>query len=169
MIAFGTDDREPTELRSGAPATTVPGAAPTTTTPVPVTMVDGTPAPDNVYEVVAAPGEYAYLFTLPDYVDEEPTDSLVPRSTVEVSEDKTHLTVTMYCAVSDGSVPAVLRVIEDPFEVNVTPVVVGQSFGAPCPADQILDTITIALEEPVGSRRVVLSREGRKVSLAGIG
>ena len=69
----------------------------------------------------------------------------------------------MGCAVSEGSVPDALRVTEDPFQINVTPVVTGLSFGRPCESESIAGEVTIALEEPVGTRRVVLSSAGDKV------
>jgi hypothetical protein len=166
VLVYGTHDREETEIPEiaevGGPEATAPDPA------APVTMLDGQPAPEGVYDIAMTPGEQIYLFTLAEGLLDEPTESEVPKSTVEKSEDQQHLTITMQCAVSDGSMPAMLRVTEDPFEVNVTPVVVGQSFGPACPADQVVGTITVPLEEPVGARRLVLARGGRQVPLVGI-
>ena len=132
-------------------------------------MLDGSPGPEDVYEVVVTPGEHTYLFSLSEEMLNAPTETVVPEATVTISEDEQRLTVTMECAVAADSVPAVLRVTEDPFEINVTPVVVGPSFGAPCEPGAVVGTITVALEDPVGVRRIVITRAGVAVPLAGFG
>ncbi len=168
VVAFGTQDRELTEELPVGSSTTGPEDT-TSTVAVPPTMLDGSPAPPEVYEVVVAPGKHTYLFTLPDGVDDEPTDSVVAPSTVAKSDDELHLTVNMVCAVSDGSVPAALTITEDPFEVNVIPVVIGDSFGPACPPLSVVGTIEVALDEPVGARRLVLAQAGTPVVLGDIG
>lgn len=162
VLAFGTFDRQETE-RLVADEDAIVDDVTSTTAATEVTLLDGTPAPEEVTEVESSPGQHTYLFELPDEFDGAVTASIVPEATVTRSEDERFLTVTMSCAVSAAAVPEVLQISEDPFEVNVTPVVTGPSFGAPCPPDATVGTITVALEEPVGSRRLVVRRAGELI------
>ncbi|MGI9578215.1 MAG: hypothetical protein ACR2OH_08460 [Microthrixaceae bacterium] len=167
VIAFGTFDRDETaELEPGPRLEPVET---TTSLPTAVTMPDGQPAPDNVLDVVNdGDGLWTYLFDVDAAVMEGPTDAVVAEATVEISEDRTEITVAMQCGVAEGSVPALLEVFEDPFEVNLRPVVLGESFGQPCVPDTVVGTIAVPLEEPVGGRRVVLAQAGVPVTLAGM-
>ena len=167
VVAFGTFDRDETaELEPGPRLDSVESP---TTVPTAVTMPDGEPGPEGIYDVVNdGEGLWSYLFEIPDEVLEGPNDAVVAEASIEISEDRTSLTVAMKCGVAAGSVPALLEVVEDPFEINVRPVVVGQSFGQPCPVDEVVGTATVPLEEPVGGRRVVLAQAGVPVALAGI-
>lgn len=164
VIAWGTYAREPTEELPDTPATTAAGAT-TTSSSVPVTMVDGSPAPEGVIGVLGEPSERVYLFGVPEEWKDEATDSVVPPVEIERGDDGRTLTVAMGCAVSAESTPAMIRVTEDPFEVNVTPVVIGLRFGAPCAADQQVSKVSIVLDEPVGKRRLVVARPGAQVDV----
>lgn len=167
VVAFGTFDRDETaELEAGPSLDPVES---TSTVPTELTMPDGQPAPDEVIDVVNdGDGLWTYVFAIDEEVMEGPTDAVVAEATVEISEDRTEITVAMQCGVAEGSVPALLEAFEDPFEVNIRPVVVGPSFGQPCPADTVVGTITVPLDEPVGGRRVVLAQAGQPVPLGGI-
>ena len=167
VVAFGTFDRDETaELEPGPRLDPVESS---TTLPTQVTFPDGGDAPEEVLEVVNdGDGLWTYVFVLDDDLLAEPTDAVVSDATVEISEDRGSLTVSMECGVADGSVPALLEVFEDPFEINIRPVVVGPSFGQPCPASSVVGSLTVPLEEPVGGRRVVLAAAGQPVTLAGI-
>lgn len=164
VIAWGTYAREPTEELPDIPVTTAVDAT-TTTSSVPVTLVDGTPAPQGIVGVLGEPGDRVYLFTVPAEWKDEVTDSVVPPVVVQRADDDRTLTTTMGCAVSAESTPAMIRVTEDPFEVNVTPVVTGLRFGEPCGPDQQVAKVSIVLDEPVGARRLVVARPGGQVDV----
>lgn len=159
VIAWGTYAREPTEEFPDRPGTTAVDTT-TTTSSVPVTLVDGTPAPSGVIGVIGEPGDRAYLFGVPSQWEDEATDSVVPPVDVERAADDRTLTTTMRCAVSSEATPAMIRVTEDPFEVNVTPVITGLRFGEPCGSDQQVAKVSIVLDEPVGKRRLVVAQPG---------
>lgn len=164
VIAWGTFDREPTEELPDSPVTTA--ADPTSTsTSVPVTLVDGTPAPAGLIAVLGEPGDRLYRFEVPDDWADQATDSVVPEVDLQRSDDDRTLRIAMGCAVSKEARPVMIRVTEDPFEVNVTPVVTGLRFGDPCPADAESATVSIVLDEPVGDRRLVLTRPGTQVDV----
>lgn len=168
VIAWGTYTREPTSELPDEPVTTAPGAN-TTTTEVPPTMVDGSPAPEGIAQVSGTPGDRVYRFDVPTEWAGEATETEVPAVDVERSSDDTTLTLTMACAVSAGSHPALIKVTEDPFEVNVTPVVAGLRFGSPCAPDERAGVVSIVLDDPVGERRVVMARPGEKVEVPDLG
>lgn len=168
VFTLGAADRTPTEPRPAQPG---PVATDSTTT-VPqsdVTFLDGSAVPEEIFEVVAEPGRHVYLYTLPDGFTDEITSSVVAPTLVSVADDGLSVTLVMTCAVSADSVPAAVRVSEDPFEVNVMAVAIGHPLGDPCPEGEELTTLTIPLESPMGSRRVVLSRPGESVELGGLG
>ncbi len=169
VVAYGTHDREPTEeVSSDQKAGPDPTTPPSESTEV--TMLDGNPAPEGVSEVLeVGDGQWSYLFEIPDALLEAPTSSVVAESDLVVSEDRQSITVTMFCAVSNDSVPALLEVSEDPFEINVRPIVIGASFGLACEPEAELVTVTVPLEEAVGGRRVVLAQAGNSVALGEIG
>lgn len=167
VISWGTYQREPTEELPDVPVTTAP-AATTTTSSVPVTMVDGTPAPKGIVDVRGEAGDRVYLFDVPAQLEQEATDSAVPPVDVERSTDDRTVTFALGCAVSSESTPAMIRVTEDPFEVNITPVVIGLRFGEPCGAGQQLAKVPIVLDEPVGTRRLVVARPGARVEVPGL-
>lgn len=164
VISWGTYAREPTEELPDVPVTTAVDAT-VTTSSVPVTLPDGTPAPPGVIGVLGDPGDRVYLFGIPAQWEDEATDSVVPPVDVERAEDDRTLTMTMGCAVSSEAEPAMIRVTEDPFEVNVTPVVTGLRFGEPCGSDDAVAKVSIVLDEPVGKRRLVFARPGEQVEV----
>lgn len=164
VIAWGTYERAPTEELPDTPVTTSASAT-TTTSSVPPTLVDGTPVPQGIVRVTGEPGDRVYLFDVPAQWDTEATDSVVPPVDVERSKDDRTIVATMGCAVSSESTPAMIRVTEDPFEVNVTPVVVGLRFGEACGADQRFAKVSLVLDEPVGARRLVVARPGTRVEV----
>ena len=167
FVVNGSFDRAATSVRPDIPATTDPTAT-TTTEPTPVTMLDGSDAPEGVFDVETEAGRHVYLFRLPAGFTDEPTSSVVAPTLAQVVDDGNAVQVVMTCAVSADSVPAAVRINEDPFEVSVMAVAIGHTTGDQCDGGQLAD-ITIPLEAPVGSRRVVLERPGTPVTLAGIG
>ncbi len=114
-------------------------------------------------------GEYTYVFALPEEMGEVATEAVVAPAEVDIADDGTSFRITFGCAVSAEALPAALEVFEDPFEVNIKAIVLGPKFGTPCAADADAGTFTIPLEEPVGSRRVVVARAGEPVDIAGFG
>jgi len=168
VITVGSADRTPARQVDLGPPTTSPSAT-STTVKVPATFLDGTPVPEEIEEVVAEPGRALYLFSLPDGFTDQPTNSVVAPTFVEVSDDGTAITVAMACAVTADSVAGGILVEEDPFEVNIEAVAIGPSTGLPCPPSTELAKVTIPLEQPVGSRRVALAKVGDPVTLNGVG
>jgi hypothetical protein len=164
VIAWGTYAREPTEELPDNPVTTAVDVTATTSS-VPVTLADGTPAPPGVIDVLGEPGDRVYLFGVPEQWEHESTNSVVPPVDVERADDDRTLTTTMGCAVSSEATPAMIRVTEDPFEVNVTPVVTGLRFGEPCGSDHEVARVSIVLDEPIGNRRLVVARPGDEVEV----
>lgn len=168
VIAWGTYEREPTSELPDEPVTTAPGAN-TTTSVVPPTMVDGSPAPEGIAEVSGTPGDRVYRFEVPTDWAGQAIESEVPQVEIERSADDRTLTLTMACAVSEGSHPALIKVTEDPFEVNVTPVVAGPRFGSPCAPGSRAGEVSIVLDDPVAKRRLVVARPGEKVDIPDLG
>lgn len=166
VIAWGTYDREPTRELPDTPVTTDASAA-TTSSTVPVTLVDGSPAQGGIVEVLGTAGDRVYLFERPAEFEEEPTLSVVPEVELTRAEDDRTLTMEFGCAVSAGSRPAMLRVTEDPFEVNLTPVVTGPRLGESCAEGATVGTTTVVLDAPVGTRRLVIARPGTQVDVPG--
>ncbi len=166
VVAWGTFNRKPTEELPAASGTTVPEAT-TTSSSVPVTLLDGSAAPPDIENIIDQDGTLIYQFKVPEKWTEEPTESVVPPSVVERGDDDQTLTITMGCAVSEDSLPAILKVTEDPFEVHLTPVVLGPRFGEPCGSEDPAGVAKIVLAEPVGARRLVVARPGTVVPLPG--
>lgn len=162
VIAWGTYAREPTDELPRTPVTTDPGAT-TTSSSVPVTLVDGSAAQPGIIEVQGAAGDRIYRFEIPEAFSGVATASEVPRVEVERGDDDRTLTLTLHCAVSAEAVPSMLHITEDPFEVNLTPVVVAPRLGEPCPDDGEVATVKVVLDEPVGARRLVIERPGTKL------
>lgn len=168
VVAYGTYDREPTEELPNNAATTTPDAA-TTTVLVPVTMFDGSPAPEGIVQLVGENGENTYVFSKPPELEDVATEAVVPPVVIDLADDGTSFEITFGCAVSEEAVPAALQVFEDPFEVQIKAVVIGPRFGTPCSDDAVAGTFTIPLESPVGGRRVVVASSGATVEMSDIG
>lgn len=168
VIAFGTYEREPTEVLEDPPVTTSPEAT-TTTSFVPVTMFDGSPAPEGIEQMLGENGKYTYVFSVPVEIRDQATDSVVPPVVIDLADDGASFRITFGCAVSAEAVPAALEVFEDPFEVNVKAVVLGPKFGTPCTGDSDAGSFNIPLESPLGARRLVVARAGQPVELTGDG
>lgn len=164
VIAWGTYAREPTRELPEAPATTDPDAT-TTSSSVPLTLVDGTPAQPGIASISGTRGDRVYLFELPEGFEEVATASEVPPVELQRAEDDRTLTLEIGCAVSAEAVPSMVRVTEDPFEVNVTPVVTGPRLGDGCADGVSVGSATIVLDDPVGARRLVITRPGTKVEV----
>ena len=164
-LSYGTYDRDPTEVLSPGPSTTAAESTTTTSEPVPLTLLDGTPAPEEVEDIIVVPGQHTYVFRLPEEWEGQPTDSAVPPSIVDLADDEQHVTISMACVISDGSRPDAVRITEDPYEINVTPVVTGLSFGPPCSEGSIAGIFSVAFEEPVGSRRLVVTPSNADVRM----
>lgn len=164
VISYGTYERDPTSVLADPPATTSPDAT-TTSSSVPVTMFDGSPAPEGIDRLLGENGKNTYVFAVPAEFREVATESVVPPVVIDLADDGASFQITFGCAVSVEAVPAALEVFEDPFEVNIKAVVTGPKFATPCTGDTDAGTFTIPLESPVGARRVIIARAGEPVEL----
>jgi hypothetical protein len=170
MIVLGTGENTPTEqvasdetvVVTSSTTTTVADDA-TTTTTTPLVFPDGSPVPERIVEVLRAPGESTYIYAVAPELTGADSATAVPPTPVEVVNDGTALTITMICTISDGAAPAKVAVVEDPLEVRVTAIAVGKRLAQPCPPLQVIESITIPLDAPMGDRRLVITEAGSPI------
>lgn len=158
ILLWGTIERTPTALRDQGGATQQTSTS-TTTEPegasaVSLTFPDGTPTPERIEEVRARPGRRTYSYSVPDELSGPDSDTAVASAMLEPANEGAAVTVTVTCAVSTGSVPSEITVVEDPLEVRVTAVASGLRFGSPCTPLDVIEQITIPLDSPIGDRRL---------------
>ncbi len=132
--------------------------------PAEYVLPDGSALPDNIEKVLVSPGQRVYVYKVPDGFLAEPNLSVVPPAETKPALSGAAVTVEMGCAVSSGSVPDQITIFEDPLEVRVIPVALGHTLGVPCPADEIIETVTLPLEEPIGTRPLVVDGPGTVVN-----
>lgn len=144
-------------------STTSTTTAEETTTTTPLVFADGSPVPERIVEVLRKPGESAYVYAVAPELTGSDAATAVPATPVEVVNEGTALSISMLCAISDGSAPAKVAVVEDPLEVRVTAVVAGKRLGQPCPPLQVIETIVIPLDAPMGDRRLVITEAGSAI------
>jgi hypothetical protein len=113
--------------------------------------------------VVREPGESTYIYAVAPELTGADSATAVPATPVEVVNDGTALTITMICTISSGSAPAKVAVVEDPLEVRVTAIAAGKRLGQPCPPLQVIESITIPLDAPMGERRLVITEAGSPI------
>jgi hypothetical protein len=170
LIMRGATLKTPTEqvasdetvVITSSTSTTVADDA-TTTTTTPLVFPDGSPVPERIVEVVRAPGESTYIYAVAPELTGADSATAVPPTPVEVVNDGTALTVNMICTISNGAAPAKVAVVEDPLEVRVTAIAVGKRLAQPCPPLQVIETITIPLDAPMGDRRLVITEAGSPI------
>ncbi len=126
-------------------------------------MPDGSPLPENLEKVMVSPGQRIYFFKIPDSFDSEPGVAVVAPGDADSAGAGAAVTVQMYCAVSQGSVPMQITVLEDDNQVRIVPVALGNVRGTPCEPDDVLVEITLPLEEPIGTRPLVMDPPGAVV------
>lgn len=163
VVFAGASDRTPTEqvvsddsvvittseTSSSVPATTVPLAFP-----------DGSAVPEDITGVVYEPGRVTYTYAVPPELTGTDSARAVAPVLIEPANDGTALAVTVTCAVSTGSLPAEILVVEDPLEIRVTVVVAGKRLGQPCQPFDVIETVTIPLEAPIGQRQILATPPG---------
>jgi hypothetical protein len=167
IITSGSNERSPTQRLADDPSTSTTTSSSTTSSTTPMTFPDGTPPPERIEKVTASPGQIIYTYRLPAGFMDQPTKSMVAPAIVESADGGKAVSIAMACAVSDGSVPAEVIVLEDPMEIRVVPVAIGHALGSPCPSGQTIERITIPLEQPQGTRRLVVTPSGAAVKLPG--
>jgi hypothetical protein len=170
LIMRGATLKTPTEqvasddtivITSSTTSTTA--AEETTTTTTPLVFADGSPVPERIVEVMREPGVSTYVYAVAPELTGSDAATAVPATPVEVVNEGTALSVRMLCTISDGSAPAKVAVVEDPLEVRVTAVVAGKRLGQPCPPLQVIETIVIPLDAPMGDRRLVITEAGSPI------
>lgn len=168
VLALGGSATSSTGALPADPSTTTTTVAPSTSAVPTPTFPGGEQAPERIREVRTQPGEARYIYRLPAELSAEPTSAVVAPTDAKVNAEGTAVEVTMTCAPTLGSVPAGIVVNEDPVEVRVTGIAVGFQLGEPCPALQVIETLTIPLDEPLGVRRLVVDPPGTKVDLSSL-
>ncbi|MEZ5239146.1 MAG: hypothetical protein R2716_09440 [Microthrixaceae bacterium] len=151
VIAWGTYAREPTRELPEAPATTDPDAT-TTSSSVPLTLVDGTPAQPGIASISGTRGDRVYLFELPEGFDEVATASEVPPVELQRAEDDRTLTLEIGCAVSAEAVPSMVR-HRGSLRGERHPGGDRAALGDGCADGASVGSATIVLDDPVGARR----------------
>ncbi len=166
VLILGPSGQSPTQQLSKDTSTTssstsVPeGVA----DPAEYVLPDGSALPDNIEKVLVSPGQRVYVYKVPDGFTSEPNLSVVAPAETESALGGAAVTVDMGCAVSSGSVPDQITIFEDHLEVRVIPVALGHTLGVPCAVDEIIDTVTLPLEEPLGTRGLVVDPPGTVVN-----
>ncbi len=166
VLIVGNSNSETVQLpveqtTSTTEATTTTTAAGGGTTPV--TMPDGTPAPEGVQDVVSEAGATSYAFVTPQELAEVPVRTVVAPATAVPDAEGTSLEVTVTCAAAVGEALAQLSITEDGSTVTVLPVVLAPADAPACDPATVLRTITVPLAAPVAGRQVVLVPAGTEV------
>ena len=164
LIFAGASERTPTE--QVATDDTVVIATSTSTTPSPATTAgpltfpDGSPVPEDITGVLSEPGSVTYTYAVPPELTGTDSARAVAPTLIEPANDGTALAVTVTCAVSTGSVPAEIHVVEDPLEIRVTVVAAGKRLGQPCQPFDVIETVTVPLEAAIGQRQILATPPG---------
>jgi hypothetical protein len=167
VILSGAEETSPTRQLPSDPSTVSTTSSTTTSSVVPPTFPGGAPAPERIEKVLSSPGKTTYIYRLPAGFTDQASTAVVAPAVATPANGGAAVTVAMACAVSEGSVPGEIIVTEDPLEVQVIPVAVGHSLGAPCPPALNIETIDLPLEQPLGDRQLVVAPSGSVVNLPG--
>jgi hypothetical protein len=170
FIFLGATGTTPTEqvisddsiLVTSSTVTTVDAGLTTTSTPL--VFSDGSPVPERIVEVARGPGESTYVYAVAPELTGSDAATVVPPTHIELANDGSALSVSMLCAISQESAPSRISVVEDPLEVRVTTVAAGRRLGAPCQPLQVIETIVIPLDAPIGDRGLVITAAGSPVA-----
>lgn len=130
------------------------------------TLPDGSDAPEGVAEVLQADGALTYALTPPESwvdVQGEPSTAVAPVS-VEQVDDGDALVATVSCAVAADEFLAQVGLTESGTSITVLAIAVqpppGVATGAPCDPAATPREFRLPLQEPVGSRSVVVVPAG---------
>ena len=125
-------------------------------------LPDGGEVPDDVIDVLEADGALTYaLEAPPEWRDYEgtPTATVAP-ATVEPVDGGAALRVEVGCAASAGEYLAQVGLTESASTVTVMAVAVQPDAGEPCDPAATPREFRLPLQEPVGSRTVVVVPPG---------
>lgn len=130
------------------------------------TLPDGSDAPEGVAEVLQADGALTYGLTPPESwadVQGEPSTVVAP-VTVEQVDDGAALEATVSCAASASEFLAQVGLTESGTSITVLAIAVqppaGATPAAPCDPAAAPRVFRLPLQEPVGSRSVVVVPAG---------
>ncbi len=125
-------------------------------------MPDGSDVPEGVAEVHEADGARTYALVAPAgwlEVEGEP-DALIAPLTFEQVDGGSTLAISVGCAASADEYLAQLAVTETPASVTVMAVAVQPDDGAPCDPAAPQREFRLPLQDPAGSRAVVVVPAG---------
>jgi hypothetical protein len=170
LILLGATGTTPTEQVASdqtvvvtSSTTTTAVEETTTTTTIPLVFPDGSAVPERIVEVQREPGQSTYLYAVAPELTGSDSATAIPPTGVEVVNEGTALSINMLCTISQGSAPSRIIVVEDPLEVRVTAIAAAKRLGQPCEPLQLIESITIPLDAPIGGRRLVISNAGSTV------
>lgn len=126
---------------------------------------DGSALPDRISSVEVSPGQWVYTYKIPASFLEEPNRAETSPALAEPASGGAAVALSMACTISAGSLPAQITVLEDPLQVRIIPVAIGHTLGEPCPPLESIENITLPLEEPIGTRQLVVDAPGTVVNL----
>ena len=125
-------------------------------------LPDGSEVPDGVIDVLEADGALTYALEPPPEwatVEGTPPATVAP-VTVEQVDDGAALSLTVGCAGSAGEYLAQVGLTESASTITVMAVAVQPAAGAPCDPVAPRREFRLPLQEPVGSRAVVVVPPG---------